>query len=115
MIGYQPSLPQLDAEMRRAIVKRIVAVIAPEKIVLFGSRARGTHRPESDVDLVVVSQSTEPRYKRAVPIYAALSELPIEVDLDVMVYTPGEIETWSEASAAFVTTALRDGTILYER
>jgi hypothetical protein len=50
-----------------------------------------------------------------VPIYAALSDLPIEVDADVIVYTPEEIQEWSGASASFVTTALREGTVLYER
>lgn len=115
MIGYKPSLTQLDAELLDAIVQRIISAIAPEKIVLFGSRAVGPHRPESDIDLLVVSPSSEPRYKRAVPIYAALSDLPIEVDADVIVYTPEEIQEWSGASASFVTTALREGTVLYER
>jgi uncharacterized protein len=115
MIGYQPSLPQLDAQLRRAIVERIVAAIAPEKILLFGSRARQTHRPESDIDLLVINRSNEPRYKRARPIYAALSDLPLEVNADVMVYTPEEIQEWSMAPAAFITTALREAQVLYER
>ncbi len=83
--------------------------------MLFGSRAQGTHRPESDIDLIVVRESNEPSYKRAVPIYAVLSDLPIEVDIDVLVYTPEEIEEWRGASAAFITTALRQGRIIYER
>lgn len=57
----------------------------------------------------------EPSYKRAVPIYAALSDLPIEVDMDVLVYTPEEIDEWRGASAAFITTALRQGRRIYER
>ncbi len=115
MIGYRPSLPQLDAELRAAIVQRIVGALAPEKILLFGSRARQTHRPDSDIDLLVIKESMEPRYKRAVPAYAALADLPIEVNTEVIVYTPQEIRDWSEASAAFVTTALRDAQVLYER
>lgn len=115
MIGYRPSLPQLDAEMRAAIVQRIVSALAPERILLFGSRARQNHRPDSDIDLLVVKESSEPRYKRAVPIYAALSDLPLEVNMDVIVYTPEEIREWSGATAAFVTTALRDAQVLYER
>lgn len=114
-IGYEPSLPHLDPAMHAAIVQRIVDTIAPEKILLFGSRARQTHRPDSDIDLLVIKRSREPRYKRAVPIYAALADLPIEVNADVMVYTPEEISEWSGASAAFVTTALRDAQVLYER
>ncbi len=115
MIGYQPSLPQLDAETRAAIVQRIVAALAPERILLFGSRARRNHRPDSDIDLLVVKESSEPRYKRAVPAYAALSDLPIDVNADVIVYTPQEIRDWSGAPTAFVTTALRDAQLLYER
>jgi predicted nucleotidyltransferase len=115
MIGYKPSLPHLDARLCDAIVQRIVSAVGAQKVVLFGSRARGTHRPDSDVDLLVVNRSTEPRYKRSVPIYAALADLPIEVNADVIVYTPEEIAEWSEATAAFVTTALREGQVLYER
>ncbi len=57
-IGYEPSLPQFDADVREAVVQRIISAIAPEKIVLFGSRARGTHRPNSDIDLLVVTPSS---------------------------------------------------------
>jgi len=115
MIGYKPSLPHLDTNMRKAIVDRVLASVGAENIVLFGSRAREAHRPDSDVDLLVVQHSNKPRYKRAVPIYAALVGLPIDVNTDVIVYTPEEIEQWSQARAAFVTTALREGVVLYER
>ncbi|CAN5193169.1 nucleotidyltransferase domain-containing protein [soil metagenome] len=115
MFGYKPSLPQLTAELREEIVERIVAAVDPEKIVLFGSRAEETHRPDSDIDLLVVRESAEPSYKRAIPIHAAIWDLPIEVDTDVLVYTPQEVEEWKGASAAFVTTALRQGKVIYER
>lgn len=115
MIGYKPSLPQLTAELRAMIVQRIVDAVDPEKIVLFGSRARGTHLPGSDIDLLVVQESDEPRYQRSIPISAALYDLPIEVDTEIMVYTPEEVRDWTGAPAAFVTTALREGTVLYER
>lgn len=115
MIGYRPSLPQLDPALRAAIVQRLVVALAPEKILLFGSRARQTHRPDSDIDLLVVKESSEPRYKRAVPAYAALADLPVEVNADVLVYTRQEIRDWSGATAAFITTALRNAQVLYER
>jgi len=95
------------------VVKRITAAIQPDRIVLFGSRARGDARPGSDYDLLVIRQSAEPRYRRAVPLYVALADLPVEVD--VLVYTPEEVREWSAVSEAFVTTALRQGTLLYER
>jgi len=95
------------------VVKRITAAIQPDRIVLFGSRARGDARSGSDYDLLVVRQSSEPRYRRAVPLYVALADLPVEVD--VLVYTPEEVREWSGVREAFVTTALRQGRLLYER
>ena len=96
------------------IVRRIRSVANPRKIVLFGSRARGEHRPDSDVDLLVIEDSPLPRHRRSIPLYAALADLPIDVDTEVVVYTPAEVEEWRGANAAFVTTALREGKVLYE-
>jgi len=103
MIGHNPQSREL------------VAVAKPEKIVLFGSRARENYRPDSDIDLLVIQESQQPRYKRAIPLHATLGDLSIEVDTEVMVYTPQEVAEWKTASAAFVTTALREGKVLYEK
>jgi predicted nucleotidyltransferase len=75
------------------IVGRIVEACDPDKIILFGSRARGDHRPNSDVDILVIKESSEPRYKRDGPLYTAVATLPFEVD--VLVYTPQEVSDWS--------------------
>jgi predicted nucleotidyltransferase len=96
------------------IVRRILAVATPQKIVLFGSRARGDHRPDSDIDILVIADSALPRHRRSIPLYAALADLSLDVDTEVVVYTPAEVEEWRGAGAAFVTTALREGTVLYE-
>ena len=95
------------------IVHRIVETAQPDKIILFGSRARGDARPNSDFDVLVIKESNEPRYRRSVPLYVALADLPAEVE--VMVYTPEEIEEWRKVPQALVTTAVREGTTIYER
>ncbi len=97
----------------RDIVRRIVDAAQPEKVILFGSRARGDARPNSDYDLLVIKASDEPRYRRSVALYIALADLPVEVEL--MVYTPEEVAEWSNVPQAFVTTAVREGTTIYER
>jgi len=97
----------------RDIVRRIVDTAQPEKVILFGSQARGDARPNSDFDVLVIKQSDEPRYRRSIPLYVALADLPVEVE--VMVYTPEEVDEWSQVPQAFVTTALREGTAIYER
>lgn len=96
----------------REITRRILRVIRPRKIILFGSRARGKTRPESDWDILVVADSRRPRYQRSPPLYGALSGL--RQPIDILVYTPKEIEEWRHVKSAFITTAVREGKILYE-
>ena len=95
------------------IVRRIVETAQPDKVILFGSRARGDARPNSDFDLLVIKESSEPGYKRDAPLYVALAGLNAEVD--VLVYTPEEVAEWAQVPQAFVTTATREGKIVYER
>ena len=95
------------------IVERILRTASPQRILLFGSRARGDCHPDSDYDLLVIQDSDQPRYRRSGPLYAALATLPVEVE--IMVYTPAEVHDWSAVPEAFVTTAIREGKLLYER
>lgn len=95
------------------MVKRIAASVHPERIILFGSRSRGTNRPDSDFDLLVISKSTQPRFRRSAPLYTSLADIPVEVD--VLVYTPEEVKEWSAVPEAFVTTAVREGRLVYEK
>jgi predicted nucleotidyltransferase len=104
---------QIDDQLRETIVNRIVSLAQPEKIILFGSRALGTAHPDSDIDLLVIARSEQPRYRRAAPIYGVLSD--ILAPMDILVYDPREVEEWSGVPQAFVTTAVRQGTVLYEK
>lgn len=72
----------------------------------------GLNKQKSDFDILVVGESREPRYKGSAPLYAALADLLVE--LDAVVYTPEEIEEWSSLAESLVSTALREGVVLYE-
>jgi predicted nucleotidyltransferase len=100
-------------ELIDVIVRRIVETAQPDKIILFGSRARGDGRPNSDFDVLVIKESSEPSYRRDAPLYLALAGLNAPVD--VMAYTPEEVTDWSAVPQAFITTALREGKVVYER
>ncbi|OFX14499.1 MAG: hypothetical protein A2Z18_05645 [Armatimonadetes bacterium RBG_16_58_9] len=95
------------------MVRRIREAAEPERVILFGSRARRDARAESDFDLLVIGESDEPRYRRSAPLYTKMADLPVEVE--IMVYTPEEVAEWQSVPQAFVTTAIREGRVLYER
>lgn len=95
------------------VISRIVDTAHPEKIVLFGSRARGDYRSDSDVDLLIIQKSSEPRYRRSIKIRKAITGLlPSK---DIVVYTPEEVVEWENVPNSFVSTALSEGKILYEK
>ena len=106
-------IKQVNETVLQEVIRRIVAAVKPERIILFGSYASGTPHRHSDLDILVVMDSASPRYQRAVPIYQALAGLLIPKD--VLVYTPEEIEAWSEVPGAFITGIMAQGRILYEK
>ena len=75
----------------KAFSQAVQKNISVQKIMLFGSYARGTQKPESDVDILVVSKDFEniKPFKRAVPLYRYWKPL---VPIDIICYTPEEFE-----------------------
>lgn len=108
---HPPRYP-VDNGLMNEIVRRIVDISHPEKVILFGSRARGDARLDSDIDLLVVADDPQPRSLRASVLYGVLSD--ILIPMDILVYSPQEIEEWRDVPQAFVTTAVREGSVLYE-
>jgi predicted nucleotidyltransferase len=112
-MSQSSSFPPVTPELLDEVVRRILTVGSPRRVVLFGSRVRGEARPDSDLDLLIIEDSDLPRYRRAPPYLRAL--LGIFPAKDVVVWTPAEVEAWRDVPSAFVTTALREGRTLYER
>ncbi|MBI5873239.1 MAG: nucleotidyltransferase domain-containing protein [Candidatus Omnitrophica bacterium] len=84
----------------------------PEKIILFGSAATGTMDAYSDIDLVLVKKTDRPFVKRLRDV-ALLSRLDEAVD--ILVYTPEEMEQMKINKNFFMENVLKEGKILYER
>ena len=96
------------AEMARKLAERF----APRKIILFGSHARGETDERSDVDFLVIAETTLPRTRRSVAMYSLLREYPYSKD--ILVYTPEEVRERAEMPCSPVAAALREGVVLYE-
>ncbi len=100
-----------DPAVLANVVKRIVEAAKPEKIVLFGSAARGTMGPDSDLDLLVIKGGKFNRDRVTVAIYRNLSG---EVGVDAVVVTPEEVERYRNSHCLVICPALREGKVVYE-
>lgn len=102
----------LTPELLDQITKRLVAAMKPEQIILFGSYAYGEPTEDSDVDLlVIVSESDEPRYRRARAGYRALRGMG--VPKDILVMTRSEVEHKATVASSLVSQALREGKVIF--
>ena len=106
-------IPAAAGEKIAEMVRRIAERFAPERIILFGSYARGGVGPDSDVDLLVVMRPRGTRRRQAAEIHAALAGMGIPKD--VVVVTPDEVEKFRDVVGTLVYPALREGKVLYER
>lgn len=105
------------AALLDTMVKTIVEIVAPEKIILFGSQARGAERVDSDYDLLIVASEpfgeTGSRRKEAGRLGWALSKL--DVVTDILIYSPEEVRQRCHWRSGIIAEALREGKVLYER
>ena len=93
------------------VIKRVVEAADPEKIVLFGSAARGTMGPDSDLDLLVIKGGKYNRHRVTTAIYRHLSG---EIGVDAMVVTPEEVERYRDTHCLVICPAMREGKVVYE-
>ena len=95
------------------MVRRIVSQFNPEKVILFGSHARGEAGLDSDVDLLVVMAVEGSKRRKATEIDVAL--FGINVPVDLIVVRPEELERYRHQIGSIFYPALRDGKVLYDR
>jgi predicted nucleotidyltransferase len=100
-------------EIIAEMVRRIVEEFDPQKVILFGSYARGMAGPDSDVDLLVVMPVQGSRRQQRVAIRTALSGMGLAKD--VFVVTPEEVKRYGDLVGSIIRPALREGKVLYER
>jgi predicted nucleotidyltransferase len=100
----------VEHELQR-IVNRLRG-LDPERIILFGSYARGDFHEGSDIDLVVIRETQERFLDR---IGSALELIDSRMPVDVIVYTPAECEQMKDRRAIMFDAIEREGKTLYER
>ena len=97
-------------ETLHEIIRRIVEIAQPEKIILFGSAAREEMGPNSDIDLLVIKSGAN-RLKLTGQIYRHMHGVGEAVD--VVVVTPEDVERYRDSHALVIAPALREGKVVY--
>jgi len=95
------------------VVARVAERFDPERIVLFGSLARGDAGPDSDIDLLVVFPDPVQRRSTAVALRLAIADIPAPVDF--VVTDLAEIERRGGIAGPALGTALQEGKVVYRR
>ncbi len=95
------------------ITRRIIETSHPEKIILFGSYARGNFSADSDLDLLVIVSGVKRLRQESIRVRRALRGLLAPVD--IVVATPEQIKRLGNTNGMVYQSALREGKVLYER
>ncbi len=93
------------------VARRIGEKTHAKAVVLFGSHARNQAGAHSDVDLLVIAESDLPRHKRSRQLHLLFKPYPFA--MDILVYTPEEVEAESQFELSFISRVLREGKRLY--
>ena len=109
--SYKIEPTPITEELIQAVAKKIVQNFNPEKIILFGSLARGEMHQDSDLDLFIIMPSGLRRDNRSVEISKIFSERLFP--MDILVYTPEEVNMSLRRSNPFVKEILEEGRVLY--
>jgi len=112
----QTSSPMTKKQLQKTIdrmVQRIVDRFNPDRVILFGSHARGTAGPDSDVDLLVVMPVAGSKREKQLEVRLALHEF--KVSKDIIITTPEDFEWRKEIPGTVERPAAREGKVVYAR
>lgn len=108
---YNRPMAQDLASIRR-YVRRLTARFKPQKVILFGSHARGLAKGSSDVDLLVILPFKGRAVDQEVKMRLALDR---DFSLDLLATTPSQLQASLRAGDAFMTEIMAHGKVLYEK
>ena len=115
-VGMHPAgFPPLTSDILESVVHRIVSGLRVEKIILFGSYSNlsGSPTPDSDIDLLIITETSESPTERILAVSRLLRPRPFP--MDILVRTPQEITALLESGDGFFQEIMTQGKIIYDR
>jgi predicted nucleotidyltransferase len=116
--GYTETGMSLTRKMQHTLqelLDRIVQEYRPQKVILFGSYADGHAGPESDIDLLIIKDTSERFIDRWVAVRQILADPNRKVPVDTLVLNPDEVSERRSRGDQFIEEILEKGQILYAR
>lgn len=101
------------SETLEEVVRRLVNLAAPVKIILIGSNARGEAKPDSDLDLLIVEEKVTTQQDEALRLDRALGDLMLPIDL--IVVSEAQLNRYSNVPGTIYYHSVREGRVLYAR
>ncbi|MGH2778928.1 MAG: nucleotidyltransferase domain-containing protein, partial [Actinomycetota bacterium] len=105
-----PKLPSIVDE----VVGALVTELEPEKIILFGSAARGELGPDSDLDVMVIVSEMSEDLDEVTRGYRAVAAVKGRPPVDVLVYSHRDLEDWGGVIGHVINDALTEGRVVYD-
>jgi uncharacterized protein len=104
---------KITHETIQTMVARIADQFHPDKVILFGSYARGNPTADSDVDLLVIMNYPGRRLELLQMIRQSLQDIP--TPKDIIIRTPEEVEKYGRYIGTVLYPALKEGQVMYEK
>jgi predicted nucleotidyltransferase len=93
-------------------INQIIRNYNPEKVILFGSKAKGNSEEDSDYDLLIIKDTQTRRLNRR---EEALKDIYLKVPMDLLILTPNEIEYLKKNKSEFIKEIFDEGVVVYEK
>lgn len=97
----------------QSILQKLITEYAPQKVILFGSHAYGAPGPDSDIDLLIIKETSERFIDRWVTVQRILTGTHRALPVETLVLTPQELEKRLAIGDQFIAEIVEKGKILY--
>jgi len=104
--------PRIKAVVEQ-VVHRLVAALSPRQVILYGSYVHGRPTPDSDLDFLVISDSTEPNYRQSRNARKVIGE--VEMPVDVFVLSRQEFDETKNVIGGLAYVPAKYGVVVYEK
>lgn len=110
----KPAAAAREEDGVAAVVDALVHELQPQKVILFGSAARGELQPDSDLDVMVIVPHLSQDLNEVTRAYRAIAAIKERQPVDVLVFSRQDMEEWRGVIGHVINDALTEGRIIYD-